>query len=77
MGETSSARAHDIASIRGIGRSCITQTCLDDHGPNITRRWAFVIKLFPLTAYARKPERAQLKLIAETSQYVTLVVAVT
>ena len=53
MGETSSARAHDIASNRGIGRSCITQTFLDDHGPDVTWRWAFVIKLLPLAAYAR------------------------
>ena len=107
MGETSSARAHDIASNRGNGRSCITQTrsrgnqeqrassrtipeCAelvykvgaekvqtlartdeggfmnhewdnsdrsfifqpssDNHGPRVTRRWAFAFKSLPLAA---------------------------
>ncbi len=47
----------------------------DDHRPLASPgRWAFAFKLLPLAADPRETERAQLELVAQPSQYVTLVV---
>ncbi len=47
------------------------------HGPETTGRRAVTFEFFPLAAHAREADGAELELVAQAPQDVTLVVAIT